>query len=39
MPQVVTCILEHGGKILLFKRSSLVGTYGGLWVGVAGYEE
>jgi len=39
MPQVVTCILEHGGKILLFKRSNLVGTYRGLWSGVAGYVE
>jgi 8-oxo-dGTP pyrophosphatase MutT (NUDIX family) len=39
MPQVVTCILEHGGKILLFKRSNLVGTYRGLWGGVAGYVE
>jgi 8-oxo-dGTP pyrophosphatase MutT (NUDIX family) len=35
----VTCILEHGGKILLFKRSNLVGTYRGLWGGVAGYVE
>ena len=39
MPQVVTCILEHDGKILLFKRSNLVGTYRGLWGGVAGYVE
>jgi 8-oxo-dGTP pyrophosphatase MutT (NUDIX family) len=39
MPQVVTCILEHGGKNLLFKRSNLVGTYRGLWGGVAGYVE
>lgn len=39
MPQVVTCILEHVGKILLFKRSNLVGTYRGLWGGVAGYVE
>jgi 8-oxo-dGTP pyrophosphatase MutT (NUDIX family) len=39
MPQVVTCILEHSGKILLFKRSNLVGTYRGLWGGVAGYVE
>ncbi len=39
MPQVVTCLLEHGGKILLFKRSNLVGTYRGLWGGVAGYVE
>lgn len=39
MPQVVTCLLEHGGKILLLKRSNLVGTYRGLWGGVAGYVE
>jgi 8-oxo-dGTP pyrophosphatase MutT (NUDIX family) len=39
MPQVVTCILEHDGKILLLKRSKLVGTYRGLWGGVAGYVE
>jgi 8-oxo-dGTP pyrophosphatase MutT (NUDIX family) len=39
MPQVVTCILEHEGQILLLKRSSLVGTYRGLWGGVAGYVE
>ncbi len=39
MPQVVTCILEHDGKILLLKRSNQVGTYRGLWGGVAGYVE
>jgi 8-oxo-dGTP pyrophosphatase MutT (NUDIX family) len=39
MPQVVSCVLEHGGKILLMKRSALVGTYRGLWGGVAGYVE
>jgi len=39
MPQVVTCILEHEGKILLLKRSNQVGTYRGLWAGVAGYVE
>jgi 8-oxo-dGTP diphosphatase len=39
MPQVVTCLLEHGGKILLLKRSNLVGTYRGMWGGVAGYIE
>ena len=39
MPQVVTCILEHDGKILLLKRSNLVGTYRGLWGGIAGYIE
>ena len=39
MPQVVTCLLGHDGKILLLKRSNLVGTYRGLWGGVAGYIE
>jgi 8-oxo-dGTP diphosphatase len=39
MPQVVTCILEHEGKILVMKRSNMVGTYRGLWGGVAGYVE
>ena len=39
MPQVVTCLLEHDGKILLLKRSNLVGTYRELWGGVAGYVE
>lgn len=39
MPQVVTCLLEHDGKILLLKRSTLVGTYRGLWGGVAGFVE
>lgn len=39
MPQVVTCLLENDGKILLLKRSNLVGTYRGLWGGVAGYIE
>ena len=39
MPEVVTCILEHDGKILLLKRSNLVGTYRGLWGGIAGYIE
>ena len=36
---MVTCILEHDGKILLLKRSNLVSTYRGLWGGVAGYVE
>lgn len=39
MSQVVTCILEHDGKILLLKRSNQVATYRGLWGGVAGYVE
>jgi 8-oxo-dGTP diphosphatase len=36
---VVTCLLEHDGKILILKRSNQVGTYRGLWGGVAGYVE
>jgi 8-oxo-dGTP pyrophosphatase MutT (NUDIX family) len=39
MMHVVTCLLEHEEKILLLKRSNLVGTYRGLWGGVAGYVE
>jgi 8-oxo-dGTP pyrophosphatase MutT (NUDIX family) len=39
MPQVVTCILENNGKILILKRSNLVGTYRGFWGGVAGFVE
>ena len=39
MPSVVTCILEHNGKILILKRSNKVLTYKGLWGGVAGYVE
>jgi len=39
MPQVVTCVLEREGRILILKRSSAVRTYKGLWGGVAGYVE
>lgn len=39
MSQVVTCLLEHDGRILLLKRSDQVGTYRGLWAGIAGYVE
>jgi len=39
MPQVVTCILEKSGKILVLKRSKLVRTYRGRWGGIAGYVE
>ena len=39
MPNVVTCILESNGKILILKRSEKVRTYRGLWGGVAGYVE
>jgi len=37
--QVVTCFLEHGGKILILRRSSKVGTYRRSWAGVSGYME
>jgi len=39
MHKVVTCLLEHNGKILILKRSLKVRTYKGLWGGVAGYIE
>lgn len=39
MPQVVTCVLMHQGKVLLLRRSDRVRTYKGLWGGVAGYVE
>lgn len=36
---VVTCFLEHDGKILLLRRSARVGTYRRSWAGVSGYIE
>jgi len=39
VPRVVTCVLEHDGKILVLRRSQSVRTYKGLWGGVAGYVE
>jgi len=36
---VVTCFLEHGGKILILRRSSRVSTYRRNWAGVSGYIE
>lgn len=39
MSRVVTCLLEHNGKLLILKRSNKVRTYKGLWGGVAGYIE
>ena len=36
---VVTCFLEQGGKIPLFRRSQRVGTYRGKWAGISGYVE
>ena len=37
MPKVVTCLLMNKDKLLILKRSDEVGTYKGLWGGVAGY--
>jgi len=39
MPDVVTCLLLHKGKLLILKRSKKVNTYQGWWGGVAGYIE
>jgi len=36
---VVTCFLEHRGKLLLMRRSDRVGSYRGLWAGISGYLE
>ena len=36
---VVTVFLTHSDKVLVFKRSSKVGTYRGHWAGVSGYLE
>jgi len=36
---VVTCFLEHDGKILILKRSNRVDTYQRTWAGVSGYLE
>jgi len=36
---VVTCFLEHRGKILILRRSAKVGTYRRAWAGVSGYME
>ena len=36
---VVTCFLEHGGQIMILRRSERVGTYRGKWAGVSGYIE
>jgi len=36
---VVTCFIMHGGKILLLKRSSSVGSFRGYWAGVSGFLE
>ncbi|MEW6222668.1 MAG: NUDIX pyrophosphatase [Candidatus Hadarchaeota archaeon] len=39
LKKVVTCFLEHGGKILILKRGEKVKTYRGKWGAVAGYME
>ena len=39
MTDVVTCIIENDGDILILKRSEEVGTYKELWGGVAGFVE
>ncbi len=36
---VVSCVLERGGRILILKRSGLVGSFRGRWAGVSGYIE
>ena len=36
---VVTCFLRNRGEVLLLRRSEEVGSYPGLWGGVAGHAE
>jgi len=36
---VVTCFLRNRGEVLLLRRSAEVGSYAGLWGGVAGHAE
>ncbi len=36
---VVTCVLRHGGAVLLLRRSEDVGSYAGRWGAVAGHAE
>ncbi|WP_458207186.1 NUDIX domain-containing protein [Haladaptatus sp. NG-SE-30] len=36
---VVTCFLRNRGEVLLLRRSDEVGSYSGLWGGVAGHAE
>ncbi|MFC4551390.1 MULTISPECIES: NUDIX domain-containing protein [Halorussus] len=36
---VVTCFLRNRGEVLLLRRSEEVGSYAGLWGGVAGHAE
>lgn len=37
--QVVTNILTHQGRLLLLKRSQMVGSFRGQWAGCSGYVE
>jgi len=36
---IVTCFLECGNRILILRRSGLVGSFQGRWAGVSGYIE
>jgi 8-oxo-dGTP diphosphatase len=36
---VVTCFLECDGRILILRRSQMVGSFRGRWAGVSGYIE
>lgn len=36
---VVTCFLEHEGRVLVLRRSGQVRTHQGRWAGVSGYLE
>ena len=36
---VVTCFLECNGRILILRRSQMVGSFRGKWAGVSGYVE
>jgi nicotinamide-nucleotide amidase len=37
--RVVTCFLEHDGKVLIVRRSQKVGSFRGSWSGISGYME
>jgi len=39
MPDVVTCVISHDGRILILKRSGKVGTHRGKWACISGYVE
>ena len=39
MPDVVTCAILHGEKLLILKRSDKVGTYRNKWACVSGFVE